>query len=286
MSTPVADHRIRLDAFEGPLDLLLYLIRKEEIEVTDIPIASIADQYLAALERAGLEHIDIDTAGEFLVMAATLMEIKSRMLAPRPAGQPTADPLAAPAEAEDPRAELVRQLLEYKRFRDAAQALEVRKLDWDRRYPAAKAGTDNAALRQAMLDAAGELELDDISLIDLAQAFAQLAATVNFERLGEHEVKYDDTPIELHAEDILDRLRRAAPEHSGEEAHGTSLSLHELFAGRSRGEMLGLFLATLELVKRSAVRITQSAPGAEIRLALRADRDAATDGVNPAATGS
>ncbi|MFM9996014.1 MAG: segregation and condensation protein A, partial [Phycisphaerales bacterium] len=109
------DYRVRLEAFQGPLDLLLFLIRRAEVDVTDIPISTIADQYLEHL--AAIERIDIDLAGEFLVMAATLMEIKSRSLLPQEA--------AAEGDDEpDPRRELVKQLLEYRKFKDAAAALE------------------------------------------------------------------------------------------------------------------------------------------------------------------
>lgn len=109
-STPT----IRLDVFEGPLDLLLHLIKRSEVEITDIPIAMITDQYLAAIE--GLESLNLDGAGEYLVMAATLMLIKSRLLLPR-------DPEEALDADEDPRAELVQQLLEYQRYREVAMAL-------------------------------------------------------------------------------------------------------------------------------------------------------------------
>jgi len=114
----LADYRVNLEIFAGPLDLLLYLVRKEEVDIYDIPIARITDQYLQYLEI--LKQLDIDLAGDFLVMAATLMEIKSAMLLPR------SDPEQMEAEASgDPRAELIRQLLEYKKFKDAANLLDA-----------------------------------------------------------------------------------------------------------------------------------------------------------------
>lgn len=267
------DYRVRLEAFEGPLDLLLHLVRRAEVEITDIPIAQIAEQYTAFLREGGIERIDIDTAGEFLVMAATLMEIKARLIAGqnRDAG---ADAAALGVEgsrdAEDPRAELVRQLLAYKRFRDAAESLEQRKLDRDARFPAARAGVDQQALREEMLKRAADLDLEDLTIVDLAQAFATIAASVNFDRLGEHQVTYDDTPIELHAEDILDRLRRAADAHHAGEpgVNSATLTLQALCAGRRRQEMIGLFLATLELVRRRAIRLRQDAPGGPIALEI------------------
>jgi segregation and condensation protein A len=112
---PDSDYRIKLQAFEGPLDLLLFLIRKNEIDIYDIPIESVTRQYLDALRT--MQQLDLDLAGEFFVMAATLMEIKSRLLLPR--GQAAIDPNTAEDEM-DPRWELVHQLLEYKKFKEAA----------------------------------------------------------------------------------------------------------------------------------------------------------------------
>jgi segregation and condensation protein A len=229
------------------------------VDITDIPIAVIADQYMSYLQ--GVERIDIELAGEFLVMAATLMEIKSRMLTPvaRAAAPDQEGP--RPRTEEDPRAELVRQLLAYKQYRDAAGALEERKHEWEHRFPAARAGIDDDRLREAIAANQEDLDLEDLSLTDLVEAFSKIVAAVNFERLGEHTVTYDDTPLELHAEDILDRLKR--------ETAAEPVPLSRLFTGRSRGEMIGLFLATLELVKRRAIKLRQEVPGGEITIGLR-----------------
>jgi len=116
MSVPC---RVKLEVFEGPLDLLLHLIKKNEVQITDIPIATITDQYLAVLED--LPELNLDGAGEYLVMAATLTYIKSRMLLPP-------DPDEEGEDEEDPRAELVQQLLEYQRYREAAADLASRRL--------------------------------------------------------------------------------------------------------------------------------------------------------------
>ncbi len=258
-------YTVRLDDFEGPLDLLLHLIRKDEVDLHDIPIASITDQYLEYVRRIetdGVGRIDIDTAGEFLVMAATLMEIKSRMLMPRqdtPAGEPSRER----GETEDPRSELVRQLLEYKRYRDAANALERRAEDWRKRFPAQRAGLDDERL-QAALEAAPETELEDLDLLDLVEAFRRISETVIFDRLGDHQVTYDDTPIELHAEDIVSRLRAEATEHAT-----AALPLQRMFEGRTRSEMVGLFLALLELVRNRRVRVAQDRVEGLITVSLR-----------------
>lgn len=180
------DYRVRIDAFEGPLDLLLFLIRKNEVEITDIPIAVIANQFITFLEK--IERVDIDVAGEFLLMAATLMEIKLRMLTPCPAD---ATDEAASSEQEDPRSELVKQLLAYKQYRDAASQLEARWSEWQARYPARDAGLPKVAKPPVDLesevdaDLGGPIEVEDLDLLDLVEAFKRIMDTVNFESASE-----------------------------------------------------------------------------------------------------
>ncbi|MBY0312793.1 MAG: segregation/condensation protein A [Phycisphaerales bacterium] len=274
---PVAEYTVRLDAFEGPLDLLLFLIRRAEVEVTDIPIAQVTEQYLKYIgqltsDPAATGRIDIERAGEFLVMAATLMEIKSRMLTP-PAASTAAstdsesDPDATSAKAPaDPRAELIKQLLEYKRFRDASMALDQSKRRWEDMFPAGRALAPRAeqaadALAAIDPDIAVKVDLDDIELIDLVEAFARVIETVDLSRVGEHRVVMDDTPVELHAEDIVDRLSRLRTDAlaSGLDP-GTAageMEFVKVFDGRSRSEAIGLFLAILELVKQQRVLVRQ-----------------------------
>lgn len=256
-------YRVHLDAFDGPLDLLLYLIRKHEVDIHDIPIASITDQYMTSLES--LDRVDIDMAGEFLVMAASLMEVKSRMLAhsAQPKDADGEDQARRPKDdPTDPRAELVKQLLEYKKFRDAADALDRRRSDWESRFPAKPAAIDNQSVREA-LDDLGELELEDLDLTDLVEAFRQIVASVNFERLGEHAVVSDDTPLEEHAEDIVDRLGDYQRERPGRK-----MTLRQVMDGRTRAEMVGLFLALLVLVRDQ--RVGFKAADGEVELDLRA----------------
>lgn len=257
------EYRVNLEAFEGPLDLLLYLIRRHEVEIADIPIARLTDQYLAHL--SGLERIDIETAGEFLLMAATLMEIKSRMLAP---GAPEGADGAAPDPADDPRAELVRQLLAYKRLRDASDRLEERFRQWQRRVPAGRAAFD-AGASASVPDDDEALELEDLSLADLAQAFQRISESINFDRLGDHAVVYDDTPLEIHAADLLDLLARAPTAAPGDAPDAPGLPLRAVFEGRSRAEMLGLFLAMLELVRQRRIAVRQDRGTGEITVRLR-----------------
>lgn len=271
------DYRVRLDAFEGPVDLLLFLIRRAEVDIHDIPVAAIADQYLGYLAELDRDHlkIDIELAGEFLVMAATLMEIKSQMLMPRPDQAAGGEHAGADTPTSDPRADLVKQLLAYKRFRDLADGLERRRELWSKRYPATAAGIDGDALQAAIDAAAGEIHVEDLNLNDLVEAFRRVSSMLIFERLGEHQVTYDDTPIELHAADIVDRLKREVGE-SG------SMRFADLFTGRQRGEMIGLFLAMLELVRRQEVKIglaRREDGEAEIEVTLAANLDSESAGL-------
>lgn len=279
-----SDYKVRLDAFEGPLDLLLFLIRRAEVDIHDIPVATITEQYLAYLEeltaadRVGGGRIDIERAGEFLVMAATLMEIKSRMLAPPGAEEAEAAATsAAQSRADktpvDPRAELVRQLLEYKRYRDATERLEEYRSEWDRRFPLGAAQQPEKPVLDEAEDEA-TTEPEDLDLVDLVEAFARIIETVDLNRIGEHHVRMDETPVELHAEDILDRLRRRAEESFAAEIAGTGtadIEFREIFAGRNRSEMIGLFLAMLELVKQRRIAIRQDAVSSSIMLGLAPD---------------
>lgn len=235
------DYRVELDVYNGPLDLLLFLIRRDEVEIHDIPIARITEQYVAYVQM--IERFDPNAAGDFLVMAATLMEIKSRMLLPRP-------PAIEEEEEDfgDPRIELVRQLLEYKKFKDAANQLgvaaEIQSLKHTRTPP--KIETDGR-----------EFELEEVEVWDLFDAFQRLLEQTG-RRERTHDVVYDDTPLALHATDILDSLERS----------GGCQRFEDIFAGRSRSQIIGLFLALLELIRKKRVRATQDRPFGTITIHL------------------
>lgn len=222
------DYRVQLDAYSGPMDLLLYLIRRDEVDVYDIPISRILEQYLAYVKL--LQTLDPEAVGEFLVLAATLMEIKSRMLLPKPPPEQASD------DGLDPRADLVRQLLAYRTFREAALRLADRAELHSQRY--ARPGQE--------IPGDDSVDLEDVQIWDLLTAFNKLLAAVGRNK-ATHDVRYDDTPITLHATDILDQLER----------EGTAMPFERIFEGRSRGEMVGLFLALLELIRQQRVRIQQ-----------------------------
>lgn len=270
------DYAVRLDSFQGPLDLLLHLIRRAEVDINEISIGQITDQYLRHL--GALDRIDVEPAGEFLVTAATLVEIKSRMLVPHDDGDEadTAESFLT-RESGNPAAELIRALLQYKRFREAAEKLEANRRVWDQRYPTRPLAAPDVPPAP---DAEPEiLDLEDVSLFDLVQAYARIADTVVFERLGRHAVVDDDTPIELHAADILDRLRAAPPadaETLPTIAGRPAMHLRSLFSGRKRVEVIGLFLAVLELVRQRAVRVLQPKGQPEVTIAL-SESESASD---------
>ncbi len=233
-------YRVRLEGFEGPLDLLLHLIRKNRYDIYDIPIARILEEYLAVLDVLG--EFDLDEAGEFLVMAATLAEIKSRMLLPAP---PEPE-----EEGEDPRAELVRRLLEYERIREAASELEAR--------PQLGRDVFDRPGRAPDLD---EVEHPDapleVDLFQLLLAFKDLVDQAPEEFV--HEVARQRISIHEAIQEILDHFQ-AVPA-------GAGLLFRDLFPPRpSRSRVVATFLALLELVRLRALRVVQAVPFGEIRV--------------------
>lgn len=265
------EYHFTLSNFKGPLDLLLFLIRRAEVDIIDIPIATITDQYLAFLHE--IDSIDIEVAGDFLVMAATLIEIKSRVLRPPQAkGEGEAEGETASQDEEgldasDPRFELIQQLLAYQKYRMAAEELDARRDEFERRF-AIRPSRFAPPTEEEQGAEQVELDLDDVHLMDLFEAYDRILATIDFSKLGEHEVEYDDTPIELHEEDLVDRISRAASK---------SITLQEAFSGKRRGEVIGLFLATLELVRQRRVRVRQDDVLGEIVLELNDATDDITE---------
>ncbi len=225
------DYRVKLDIYNGPMDLLLYLIRREEVDIYDIPIARVTEQYIQYVEL--IKGLDPNIAGDFLVLAATLIEIKTRMLLPRVPNEEGGEE----GVEIDPRAELVKQLLEYKAFKDASEDL--------------REAADQRAMRHHRRPATPEmqdkeLDLEDAQVWDLVDAFSSLMAEIGQANTFT-EVIYDDTPVELHQADIMDRLARDG-----------RLTFRQIFAGRTnRTEIVGLFLALLELVRINQITAAQ-----------------------------
>lgn len=246
----MADYRVNLEVFAGPLDLLLYLVRKEEVDIYDIPIAKITDQYISYIEM--LKRLDIDLAGDFLVMAATLMEIKSAMLLPR------AEPDRLSDESlTDPRAELIRQLLEYKRFKDAANLLDAAADRQQERF-----GRPDSLIERLSPEAEPEIDIEQVSIWDLLEAFDSIckatSANVDFGHIK------DDTPIDLYQIEILHRLQTDGP-----------MVFERLFESRgARIVTVGLFLALLELIREKLVWAEQAGSSSQIYLRPLTDEPA------------
>jgi segregation and condensation protein A len=235
---------VKLSNFEGPLDLLLHLIRKNEVSIHDIPIALITAQYLAAI--ACMQELDLDVAGEFLVMAATLIHIKSKLLLPRP---DTSAGVEGETE-EDPRDALVRRLLEHQKFKAAAGLLhereQLRAAQWLR--------PDDRVAAMAGDGYEPELEVDLFSLLTAFQAVVQRAKLRPKVLLPPEQI-----PIETRIEQLLDRL-------SETEACG----FEDLFAGiEDRSGLIVTFLALLEMIRLKLVRVFQSGSFGPIRVYKR-----------------
>jgi segregation and condensation protein A len=231
------DYRVDLDAFHGPLDLLLYLVKKNEVDILDIPIAKIAEQFQEYLRV--LHVADVELAGDFLVMAATLMEIKSKMLLPQPSA-------AVGTEDVDPRRELVKQLVEYKKFKEAAARLEARAGESLQRWP-----------RRAVPETADPSALPAVQAVelwDLVSTFGRLLSET--QALESNQAIADDTPLTVYQ----DRIREALA--------GQSRTLfRDLFTPPyHRARLVGLFLALLELIRAGEVRLEQDGLYGEIWL--------------------
>jgi segregation and condensation protein A len=237
--------RIHLASFDGPLDLLLHLVRVNEVDLTNIPILEIASQYDAFLEM--MRELDLDIAGDYLVMAATLVHIKSRLLLPP---DPT---IPGEESSDDPRAELTQQLLEYQRLKQAAENLQaidsVRSLIWTRdgRVPQEFEGE----------------ELLTVELFDVIAAFKKL-----LDRLGE-DARIQVTRDDVSVADKVVWLTEILQERG-------SVDLLELIAELpNRTERIASFLAVLEMVRMQVIVLFQRAREGDIRVALRNDAPAA-----------
>lgn len=239
--TDQSEYRVMLDVFEGPLDLLLHLIRKNEVDIFDIPIALITDQYLEYLDM--MKALNINIAGDFLVMASTLIHIKSRMLLPEQDEE---------GEEEDPRTEITRPLLEYLRLKEIASELSERELldrDVFKRHFSS----------QSISHLKGEESLLDVNLFQLIDAFKRIV-----------EQNIPDTPLSFTADKwtvkdktafILEHLKKTK-----------TLFFKDLFdEHRTITEFIVTFLALLELVHTGLVRVFQPDPGKDIRLEAHFD---------------
>ncbi len=233
-------YKIKLPIFEGPFDLLLYLIRKNEVDIYDIPIADITRQYMEYIEIMKL--LDLDLAGEFIEMVATLMLIKVRMLLPQV-------PQPGEEEIEDPRAQLVSQLLEYRRFKEAS--MDFMDLESDRRQYFSRTVPEEM---KKVPDDADDQFLADVSIFDLIAAFKK--AIDNMPKVTMHQVKVIKITIEDQVGFIASRL-----------AEKPYILFREMCKPLdSKMALIVTFMATLDLIRLQLITIKQSDPFGEIRL--------------------
>jgi segregation and condensation protein A len=254
-SSPDA-YSVKIDTFEGPLDLLIHLIKKNEVNIYDIPIAVITQQYLEYIEV--MKELDLDTVGEFLVMAATLIHIKSKMLLPRQ------DPESADEPEEDPREALVRRLLEHQKFKAAAELLHERAVlrgaQWIR--------PDGRVAEIAGDEYAYEPEIE-VDLFSLLAAFRGVLERAK--QRPKFVLPAEEVPVEVRIEQLLALL-------SETEACG----FEDLFAkDDSRGAMITTFLALLEMIRLKMIRVFQTAAFGPIRVYKR---ERPVDAPRPAGT--
>ena len=229
---------VHLNVFRGPLDLLLFLVRKHEIETTDIPVALIVEQFLDYL--AVLEEINVDSVGDFLEMATTLMEIKSRMVLPREDEENEV--------IDDPRDELVERLLQYKNYRDVASLLDDQSREWQQRY--ARQAND---LPPRRVDSADQ-PIREVELWDLVSVFGRIMR--DSQTVQPSNIVYDDTPIQHYMKQIHRRL-----------VQDRKMAFSEMFqAGMHKSVMIGVFLAVLELVRHHKVLADQPDEHGEIEI--------------------
>ncbi len=245
--------RIALPNFEGPLDLLLHLIREHKVDILDIPIALITEKYLAHLQS--MREIDLDIAGEFLVMASTLLHLKSRMLLPREERAAGPDGLEPAQDPRDPRAELVRRLLEYQKYKHAAEQLALNDL-LDRDVFPRRVATTEIPLDPE------EVGLQEISLFKLIEALDRVLEKLVPRK--QHEVVREGLSLSQAMRRVADLVTAAGK--------GAQVSFFSLFVGaRRRSDVIITFLAMLEMCKHRFLRVFQAEPGGEIVISEQHD---------------
>ena len=236
------DYKVKLEVFEGPLDLLLYLIKQDEIDIYDISLERITRQYLEYLRA--FKELDIELAGEFIVMAANLIYLKSRALLPIDQQPPEED-----AEEDDPRWDLIRQLIEYKKFKEAAAELHLREMEQERIF--AREGSASSLQ--------GPLRLEEVGIFQLINAFQTVIKRIEA-RQDVQEIFAERFSVSEKIDIILQRV-----------ANNARLRFSDLFgAAVSRVEVVVTFLALLELIRLKQVRAVQKNMFEEIEIAAAA----------------
>jgi segregation and condensation protein A len=241
-------YEIKLEVFEGPLDLLLYLIRKDELDIYDIPLAHITAQYLRFLDQP--HRLNLEQASEFILMAATLMKIKSQMILPR-------DEILELEEGEDPREELVRRLLEYQQFKEIADWLGLQK----------QAQRDIYLRQQRLRDETGEPgSLQPVSLFDLLKVYKHVLDTVPPNMV--HQIVEERYSVD----ECISRVLAVLEQRS-------RVRFFELIQGGNRDALVATFIGLLELLKSQKIHVQQAKPFDEIWIEKRAEQENLTGAV-------
>ena len=237
-------YQFKLDIFEGPLDLLLHLIKEQKMDIYDIPLVDVTRQYLEYIDL--MQDMNLELAGDYLVMAAELARIKSKELLPAPPGEEGAE------EGEDPRAELTRRLLEYQRYKNVASKLREREIDRQQLF--------SRGQEMVLEDSEGE-DLVDASVFDLFSAFKNVLEQKSFRR--DYEMKITTLSVSKRIERVLDILNER-----------DSMAFDSLFEdSNTQEEVIATFLALLELMRMNLVRVQQIESYEAIRIYLTSDRE-------------
>ncbi|MBE4910345.1 segregation/condensation protein A [Bacillus luteolus] len=247
-------YSVKIDAFEGPLDLLLHLINRLEIDIYDIPVAKITEQYMYYIQA--MQELKLDVASEYLVMAATLLALKSKMLLPKTEEELIDDDLELQLE-EDPREELMRRLIEYRKYKEAANDLKV--LEEERGQVFTKAPSD---LSEFTVEVKVESHPLDVSLYDMLGAYQKLLRRKKLQKPLHTKIARQDISIERRMDEILEELRGI----SGR------ISFNDLFPYHDKVHTVVTFLAILELMKKDVIKIEQENNFADIMISGKEGR--------------
>ncbi|WP_187143756.1 segregation/condensation protein A [Bacillus tuaregi] len=249
-------YNVKIDAFEGPLDLLLHLINHLEIDIYDIPVAEITEQYLIYIHT--MKELQLDVASEFLVMAATLLEIKSKMLLPNHSHSGLDDELAVEME-EDPREELVQRLIEYRKYKEVAD--DLKSLEQERGLMFTKPPSDLSAYSK-VLETENKPDIN-VSLYDMLGALQKLLRRKRLQKPLLTKITRQEIPIEQRMKEIIKEIKNAKGR----------TRFDDLFSIRNREHIVVTFLAILELMKQNEIIVEQENNFADIFVMQRKGAD-------------
>ncbi|MCP3025807.1 segregation/condensation protein A [Halobacillus sp. A5] len=229
-------YHVKLEGFEGPLDLLLHLINRYEIDIYDIPVSTITEQYMNYIHT--MQELELNVASEYLVMAATLLAIKSQMLLP----SPSLNEEFEAEDTEDPREELISRLIEYKKYKKAAEQLKTKEVEENRIYTRPQMNVEQNEYDGPVV------KEGEASVFEMVSAVQQMLKNNKHKAPGETKIKRDEVSIQLRMDDILSKIRVSR--------EGTRF--YDLFEEKTRSHIVVSFIAILELMKNNEIICTQS----------------------------